>query len=92
MAGNPGDAYPFHACGPLVKAKRIGCRYTELVLAQAGRNIRMGFGVHIGVDSKSDRRPFAKAKCYCIHTLELCLGFQTEITNPGAKRLLNFSH
>ncbi len=68
-------------CGALVNPQRLIDSQPELVLAQAGGDVRVGFRIHVGVDPDGDGRHTAKTGCDRVQHFQLRRGFQVEAVN-----------
>ena len=63
---------------------------TELVLAATGRDLFVGLGVDIGIDAQRDRRLPPHRPRDVAQYLQLDLGFDVELPNPGLQRERHF--
>ena len=63
---------------------------TEFIGFQVGGNIRMGFGVHIGIDAQRNRRGFAQPLRHGVDSVQLGQAFHVEALNAGIQRKFDF--
>ena len=80
---------PRQAGGALVGGQSAFVRHAKLVAFEAGGNVGVGFGVHVGIDANADGRSFAQALCHVAEHLEL--GFALDV-EAGNARLQSFAH
>ena len=72
--------------GPLVYAQGLVGLHPELVLPQAGGDIGVGAGVHVGVDPHRDRGDGPHLPRHPVQNLEFSGGFQVEAVNAQLQR------
>ena len=65
----------------LVKGKRIIIGHAKLVFLEAGRDIRMRFGIDVGIDTQADGRFFTQHTSDFIESLKFGCGFNVETKN-----------
>ena len=71
---------------PGVQRSRVSDGDAELVLAQTGRDVRMGPGVDVRVDAQRHRRPAPVARCERRQPVELPGRLHVEASDPGFER------
>jgi len=65
-------------------------RNPELVALEPGGDIRVGFGVHVGVDADADRGATVFGQRHGVEYLQLGLALHVEAANACAQGLAHF--
>ena len=72
-----------------VGAQRVFVCNAEFVAFEAGRDVGMGFGVHIGVHAQADRGHFPQVHRYGAEHIEFGFAFDVEAANAHLQGLLH---
>ena len=86
MAIHAADFDVFHLRRPQVHLLGVGKGDAELVFLEPGGNIRVGFGIDVGIDAKGYARALALAPGYFIDAIEFLFGFDVEAEYADLER------
>ena len=70
--------------------KCIGIGNTEFVGFQAGGDIRVGFGIDIGIDAQGNRGDFTQTRGNLLNTVDFGNAFHIETFHTCIQRKFNF--
>ena len=90
MAVDPDDTQACKCRCTLVGRQCALVGNAELVALQTSGNVRVGLGVHIGVDANADRRDSSAGQCDFVENVDFSLALHIEAANPGKQRFTHF--
>ena len=90
VAVNAHNAQARQLRGPLVGGQGVFMGHAKFVALEPGRNIGMGFRVHVRVDPDADRCPPTKIHCNRVQDRELRFAFHIEAADSGLQGLAHF--
>ncbi len=90
VAVDAGDLQAGQRCRMPVNPYSVFMRHAELVALQARRDVGMGLGVDIGIDTDADRRHLAQGHGDPGQHIQLGFAFDVEAADAGRQRLLHF--
>ena len=91
VAINPDNSQARQRCRVFVDAQGLLMRYAKFVGLHAGGDVRVGFGIYVGVDANAHRCAQAHAKGYAREHVNFCFALYVKAANACAQGMAHFS-